>query len=226
MAAGKARDLGEGVVHALRVEAAAAFEEGVLVEVADVWTAAGDDDGVRDQVQVPLHEVAANGRQTGERPYDGAILQLGIAAPEVGEEGGPRVLAGADEDRVRVGRRLLRQRGHVQAAEDDISALRAIVVGQPIRAAGGGDVDLDDDEVRLVGEIELLDMLVLHHDVVIGPQIRGQGREAQRREQRVLDRAEVGAHRLGERGQDHLHFHATEGIEAARPSPQREVSMR
>jgi hypothetical protein len=46
--AGKALDLGERLVHALRVEAAPALEEGVSVaEVAMVRAAARDDDRVR-----------------------------------------------------------------------------------------------------------------------------------------------------------------------------------
>ena len=66
--------------------------------------------------------------------------------------------------------RLVRQRRDVQAAEADVGAPAPVVVGERVGAAGGGDVDLDDDEVGLVVEAQPLDVLVLDLDlVVVGP---------------------------------------------------------
>ena len=68
MAAGQAFDFGERVVDALRVEAAAALEERILVaEVAVLRTAARDDDGVGNEVGGAADEIAANRRNALER---------------------------------------------------------------------------------------------------------------------------------------------------------------
>jgi hypothetical protein len=52
------------------------------------------------------------------------------------------------------------------------------------------DVDLDDDQVRLVVQIQLLDVLVLQRGLEIGIQMRSESRETQWRKQRVLDGAQ------------------------------------
>ena len=71
MAPGQARDLGERVVHALRVERSAALEERVLVaEVAVLRTAARHDDRVGDEVAAPVDQIAADraARRSSVRP--------------------------------------------------------------------------------------------------------------------------------------------------------------
>ena len=95
----------------------------------------------------------------------------------------------------------------MQAAEGDVGALAPVVVGQAIGAQRGGDVDLDHDQVGLVVEVEPLDVLVLELATSSSVEIAGQRGEAEGREERVLDRPEERAHRLGEGGQDHLHLH-------------------
>jgi hypothetical protein len=53
----------------------------------------------------------------------------------------------------------------------------------------GGDVDLNHDEIGLVVQVELLDVLVLDLDLVVRPGVGSKRREAERREERILDRA-------------------------------------
>ena len=84
---------------------------------------------------------------------------------------------------------------------------RAVVIRDAIGAVRGGDVDLNDDEVRRVVQVERLHVLVLNLHVVVIAQIRGQRREAERREQRVLDGTPERARRLRQRRQDHLDLH-------------------
>jgi hypothetical protein len=74
------------------------------------------------------------------------------------------------------------------------------VIGDPVGAVSVGDVDLDDDEVGGIVEFERLDVLVLEDDLEIRIEVRRQGRQAQGREQRVLDRAPEGTRRFRQRG--------------------------
>ena len=70
MPSGQPRDLRQRVVHALRVERSAAFEERVLVtEIAVLGTSARDDKRVGHQIAPTVDEVASNGRQ----PVEGAV---------------------------------------------------------------------------------------------------------------------------------------------------------
>ena len=81
------------------------------------------------------------------------------------------------------------------------------------------DVDLDHDQVGRVVEVERLDVLVLNLDLVVVVQVAGQRGQAERREQRVLDRPPERARRLGQRRQDHLDLHR-----AASPRTSTEIS--
>src|SRR5689334_24608792 len=83
------------------------------------------------------------------------------------------------------------------------------MVGERIGAGRRGNINLDDDQIRLIGEIEPFHMLILKRHLVVVVQIARERRQAERREERILDGAEVGAERLGQRGQDHLHLHGT-----------------
>ena len=66
---GQPRDLGERVVHALRVERSASGEERILVaEVAVLRAAARDDDRVGDEVAPAPDQIAPHWRQAVERP--------------------------------------------------------------------------------------------------------------------------------------------------------------
>ncbi len=203
VAARKAGDFGERGVHALRVERGAAVEEGVLVaEGAVVRAASRDDDGVGDEIELPPNEVPADRRQLLQGPRGRFVTAQRATGLEIAQEPRERVLAGPQEDRVRVRRGLLRQGRDVEASEHDVGSPRPIVVGDPVGAVGVGDVDLDDDEVRVIVEIEPLDVLVLEDDFEVGIEIGREGRQAQGREQGVLDRAPEGTRRFRQGGED------------------------
>ena len=209
VAAGEAVDLGQGVVHALRIEGAAALEERLLVaEVADVRTAAGDHDRVGHQVQMAPDQVAANGRHAGEGADARVVPRLGAAGAQVGQEARPGVLAGPGENRVGVSGGLLGQRSDMQAPERDEDAAPAVRVGDLVGAARAGDVDLDRHQVGRVSGRERLNVLVGDFRFVLRRQIGGERGQAERRKERVLDRAEERAGGLGERRKDEFHAHA------------------
>ena len=154
VAAGEAVDLGESIVDRLHVERPAAAEERLLVaEVAEVRAAAAHDQRVRHQVPLALDEVAPRRRQAGEGPLGRAVQRLGPAGAEVAQERRPGVFARPAEHAVGVPGRLLGEARRVQAAEADVGAPGAVVVGVAVGAAGRGDVGLDDDEVGLVVEV-------------------------------------------------------------------------
>ncbi len=80
VAAEQARDLREGRVHPLRVEALPSREEGLLVaEVAGVGTTPGHHDRVGHEVEVTLDEVAPDGGQGLERPDLRAVEGLWLS---------------------------------------------------------------------------------------------------------------------------------------------------
>jgi hypothetical protein len=100
----------------------------------------------------------------------------------------------------------------VQPAKRDVRAAPPIVIGQPVRAIRRRYVDLDDDEIGLVVESQALDVLVLDLDLLVFVKVGGKRRQAERREERILDGAPERARRLRQRRQDHLDLHR-------RPSP-------
>ena len=206
---GQPVDLRQRGVDRLRVERLPAVEERVLVaEVAVVRAAAGHHDRVRYQVPVPLDQVPPDRRQPVERPLPRLIPPPRFTAAEVVEEHRPGVLTRPEKHRVGVRGGLVGQRGHVQPAERDEHAAGTVRVGQLVRAAGRGDVDLDHHEVGpVVVEVEPPHVLVPDPHLVVRAQVPGQRRQAQRREQRVFDRPEERAGRLGQRRQDHGHPH-------------------
>ena len=58
-----------------------------------------------------------------------------MAAAKICEELRPRILAGAEKDRVRMGRGFVRQGGHVKPTQRDVRATPPVVIGQAIGAA-------------------------------------------------------------------------------------------
>ncbi len=89
------------------------------------------------------------------------------AIPEILQEGRPCVLAGAEEDRVRVRHRLVRQRCDVKTAKRHVGAFAPVVVGQTIRPVRGGDVHLNHNEVGRVIQMERLYVLVLNLHLIV-----------------------------------------------------------
>jgi hypothetical protein len=104
MTAGQAVNFGKRPVNTLRVEAAAALKESVLVtEVAMLRAAPSDNDGVRHEIQIPPDEIAADGRDALEGTAGcRRIDRLRIAGAKIFEELGEGLIAGAEEDRVGV----------------------------------------------------------------------------------------------------------------------------
>src|SRR5438105_10351293 len=110
----------------------------------------GHDDRVWYQVEMPLDEIPANPRRADERSNRRAIALRGSTAAKVVEESRPRVLARSMENRVRMRARLVGKRCYVEAAEADVGASAPVVIRELIGAVRRGDIDLDDDKVRLV----------------------------------------------------------------------------
>ena len=92
----------------------------------------------------------------------------------------------------------------MQSAERDEHPAGAVVVGEPIRTVGVGDVDLDDDEIGLVVSGQPLDVLVDDHRLVVRREVGGERGQAERRKERVLDGAPVRTGRFRQRGEDEL----------------------
>src|SRR6266550_5372303 len=99
MASRQARDFGERIVHALRVERSTTLEEGVLVtKVAMLRAPARHHDGVRHEVTSTLDQIAAHRGQAVERPpRRGSIYPLGAAATKLREKLRKRLLSRAKE---------------------------------------------------------------------------------------------------------------------------------
>ncbi len=168
MAPGQARDFGQRVVHAPRVERSTALEEGVLVaEVAVLGAPARHHDGVRHQVAATLDEIAAHRRQAVQRPpRRRPVHPLRAAGAELREKLRKRLLRGTEEHRVGVRRRFVGQRRRVQAAYRHERAPGPIVIGDAIGAGCVRDVGLDQHEIGPVVDVEVLHVLV-HEDRLV-----------------------------------------------------------
>jgi hypothetical protein len=211
MPSGEPIDFGQRGIDALCVERSAALEEGVFVaEVTVLGAAARDDDRVGDQVAAPGDQIAANRRQLIERASGGRLIDaLRVTIAKILQEGGKRLLARAEDDRVGMRGGFVWKRRHVQAAEGDEDASGAVVVREPIGAVGVGDVDLNQDEVGPVVDSQRLDVLIDDRGVIVWIEEGGERGQAKGREEGVLDRPPVGAGRLGERRQDQLYTEVT-----------------
>src|SRR5687768_17277217 len=216
MSAGETVDLRERIVDVLGVKPLASLEERFLVtEVAAVGTSARHDNGIGNEVQPARDEIASDAGKTLERAHRGAVRRLRDAGAEVIEKARPRVLAGTDENRIRVGGRLLGQGGDVQPAHRDVYAATTIVVGDLVRSIGRRDVYLDDDELGTVVEVQRLDVLVMKTGLVVFAEVPRERGQSQRRKQGVLDGTEEGALGLREGGENELDAHARESVSDA-----------
>ena len=90
----------------------------------------------------------------------------------------------------------------MESAERHERSAGAIGVGKSIRTTGIRDVDLNHHQVRPIVELQRRDVLVFEHSLVAGCQIGGEGRETERRKERVFDGPPVRAGRLGEGRKD------------------------
>jgi len=185
VATGQPIDLRERIVDALGIEGPAAVEERVLVtEVAMLWTPAGDDDGVWDQVAAAFDQVAPDWRNPIQRAAGGRdVSSRRRPAAEVLQELRKRLLPRSKKDRVGVSGSFFRQRCHMESAECHERSAGAIGIREPVRATGVRDVDLNHHQVRPVVELQGRDVLVFEHGLIVRRQIGGEGREAERRKQ-------------------------------------------
>src|SRR5207248_6781246 len=92
----------------------------------------------------------------------------------------------------------------MKPAQRHVGAAGAVASGDLIRAIRVRDVDLNDDQVRFVIEIELLDMLVLQRNLESRIEVRGQRGQSEGRKERVLDRPPEGTGRLRQRRKNEL----------------------
>src|SRR5580704_8148818 len=101
VSAGETVDFRQSVVHRLRVESASTGEEGLLLaEIADMRATSRDHDGIRDQIEMPLDQIAADRLQADERANGGIVATSGRAAAVIAEEMGPGVRSWTGEDGV------------------------------------------------------------------------------------------------------------------------------
>ena len=90
------------------------------------------------------------GMRSSVRPVVDTVDRRGMTGAKIREELRKRLIAGSEKDGIGVRRRFVRQRRNMQAAQRHEHAQRPVPVRQPIRAAGVGDVDLDDDQIRQI----------------------------------------------------------------------------
>jgi hypothetical protein len=168
-------------------------------------TAAGDDDRVGDEIEVPVDQVATDCRHLLERSIGCRnISRRWTACAEVVEEPGKRLLSGTKEDRVGMGRCFVGQRGDVQPSERDERAPSTVMIGKRVCPSRAGDVDLNHHQVRTIVEPETRDMFVLDRCCIVRLQVRGERGEPERRKQRILDWSPVGTARFGQGRENEL----------------------
>ena len=122
---------------------------------------------------------------------------------------------------------FIRQGGDVQAAEDDEDTDGAIAIGQGICAFRVGDVDLNRDQVQALLTVHsraMLHVLIDDHRFIVRPEIRGEGCQAERRKQGVLDWSPVRAGRLGQGGEDELDAQASPGLHVGHAPVLRDIT--
>src|ERR1700722_2205200 len=204
MAAGQPLNLGEGILHSLRVEPAPTLKERILIaEVTMLRTAARHHDGVRYQVRSTSNQIAAYWRNSLQSAASRrGVNPLWFAGAKVGEEVWKSLFSRSKKNGVRVPGCLYRQRRHMQPAQADKRSLAPVMIGNPVRPVCIGDVNLDHDQLRRVTKRERLHMLVHNGGVVIGREVGGERGQAQRRKQRILDGAPIRIARLFQGGQN------------------------
>ncbi len=147
-------DLRQSVIDGLRIEAAAAFVESVLVaEVTVVRTASGHDDRVGTQIELTFDEIPPYRWNPYQAPDPRYVAALWLPGAEVGEKPRPRVLPGTEEYGVGVQRGLIRQRRDVQAAHRHIRTAAPVHVGDLVRPLRRRDIYLEHHEIWFVVQI-------------------------------------------------------------------------
>ena len=151
-----------------------------------------------------LNEISTDGRNPFQSTHRRCVTSLRFTRREVAQEFGERVLARPEEDRVRMRCSFVRQRRDVQAPENNVGPAPAIVVRNLISAVGVCNVDLNNNQIRSILQVELLDVLVLQRDLDVGIEVRSECCQTKRRKQRVLDRPPIGARSFRQRRKNQL----------------------
>ena len=201
-------DLGQRGIHRLRVETLATGEKRVLVaEVAMVRAAARDHDGVRYQIARALDQITPYRWRPQQGACLGRVSSLQLTGARIGQQARKDLLTRPQAHGICVLRGFVRQRGHMQATEGDPATACAVEIGNLVGPIGVGDVHLDHHQFRIVVEAQGFHMLVDQSQFIGRLAISREGRQPQRRKQRILDRPEVGAGRFGQCRQDELDTH-------------------
>jgi len=95
----------------------------------------------------------------------------------------------------------------MKAAQTNMRTSPAIDVGDFIRAPSRRDVNLNDNQLRLIVEAQPLDVLVCEGHFIVVAEICRQRCQPQGREQRVLHGAEQWTGGFRQSGKDHLYSH-------------------
>src|SRR3954470_23944660 len=155
MPAGQTRNLRERLVHALRVEGAASFEETILVaEGAMVRTAARDHNRIGYQIPVPLDQIPPYRRHAFQRAQRRLVAGLRGAGGKIAQKLRKGVLSGPEKNRVCVRSRFNSERWGEKDTKSDESSTGPTPIRDGIRAIRVCDVDLNDDEVRLIVKVQ------------------------------------------------------------------------
>jgi hypothetical protein len=89
--AGKTIDFGQSVVHRLRVESASTGKERLLVaEIANVRATSRDHNGIWDQIEVPLDQIAADRGKSPQASGLWSHSEEQVCRPGNHEENGAR----------------------------------------------------------------------------------------------------------------------------------------
>src|SRR6266852_2032805 len=153
-------------------------------------------------------QVSPNPRNSQQGASLGLISLLRPPVPEISQELRPRIFPRSQKNSIRVLGSFLWQRGNVQASKSDKGALLPIVIGDLVRPARRGDIDLDDDQVWFVLEIEGFDVFVGKRDFVVWIEVSRQSRQPERRKERVFDGPKERALGFCQRWQNQFHFHS------------------
>jgi hypothetical protein len=166
-------------------------------------TAARDDDRVRHEVQAPVDEIAPDGWQPVKRAARSRYVSArGLARAEIIEEPWEGLFARTQKHGISMVRGFVGKRRDVQSTECDERAAGAVVIGQAVGAPCARDVDLNDDEIGPVIQVQGRNVFIFEHGLGVGRQVGGECREAERREQGVLDRTVVRTRGFGQSGQN------------------------
>ena len=95
----------------------------------------------------------------------------------------------------------------MEPAQSHEDAAASVCVGDLVGASRAGDIDLDHYQIRAVFEAQRTDVLIGDFGMVGAIEISGEGRQPERRKQRVLDGTKKGTGGFRKRGKDEFDEH-------------------